>query len=185
MKGVIFRSFLDHVGQTYGEHVTEQLILNCDLPSGGAYTSVGTYDPAELLSLVSGLVEITGTEASSLIKKFGQVLFPVLVDKYSSVVQHAGNAFSLISSVDDHIHAEVLKLYPDAGLPKFYPELKNPTCMWLKYESNRALPELAEGLLLGCFEYFGEEVEIDWDDLSEGTKTLVLFKLKLKERVNG
>ena len=185
MKGVIFRSFLDQVGQTYGENITEQLILNCDLPSGGAYTSVGTYDTTELLSLISGLAELTGVESSSIVKGFGEALFPILVKKYPSVVQHANNAFELISTVDNYIHIEVLKLYPDAGLPTFTPELKNPGCMWLKYESERGLPELAEGLLQGCFDHFGEEAEIDWQDLSGGASTHVLFKLQLKEQVNG
>ena len=185
MKGVIFRAFLDHVGQTYGENITEQLILNCNLSSGGAYTSVGTYDTGELLSLISGLTDLTGTESTSIVKNFGKALFPILVEEYPSVVQHANNAFELISSVDNHIHIEVLKLYPDAGLPTFSPELKSPTCMWLKYDSERGLPELAEGLLQGCIDYFGEEVEIEWQDLSGGANTHVLFKLQKKEQVNG
>ncbi len=185
MKGVIFRAFLDHVGQTYGENITEQLILNCDLSSGGAYTAVGTYDTGELLSLVSGLTELTGTDPSTIVKTFGEALFPILVEKYPFVVQHANNAFELISTVDNYIHIEVLKLYPDAGLPTFIPELKNPGCMWLKYDSERGMPELAEGLLQGCFDYFGEEAEIEWQDLSAGANTHVLFKLQMQEQVNG
>ncbi len=185
MKGVIFRSFLDHVGQTYGENITEQLILNCDLSSGGAYTAVGTYDTTELLSLIGGLTELTGDEIYSIVKTFGEALFPILVERYPSVIQHANNAFELISTVDNYIHIEVLKLYPDADLPMFSPEFKNPGCMWLKYDSERGLPELAEGLLQGCFDYFGEEAEIEWQDLSGGAKTHVLFKLQLKEQVNG
>lgn len=91
---------------------------------GGGTTNGSTRVPqccfgssAELLSLISGLWKATGTEASSLAKSFGEALYPVLVKKYPAVVQHADNSFASILPVDDHIHVEVLKLYPDVGLP--------------------------------------------------------------------
>src|SRR5262245_35992633 len=52
MKGVVFTEFLEMVGAKFGEDMVDDVILACELPSGGAYTSVGTYDHQELFALV-------------------------------------------------------------------------------------------------------------------------------------
>ena len=55
MKGIIFTEFFDLVEKTFGFDVAERLLDECDLPSGGAYTAVGTYDHSEILTLVGSL----------------------------------------------------------------------------------------------------------------------------------
>ena len=41
----------------------------------------------------------------------------------------------------------------------------------------RSLADFAEGLLLGCFDYYGDVIELQREDLSEGKLTHVQFKL--------
>jgi len=43
MKGVIFTEFLDFVELEMGGEMVDAIIDDCDLPSGGAYTSVSIY----------------------------------------------------------------------------------------------------------------------------------------------
>ena len=68
MRGVIFTEFLEMVEESYGIETAERVIGACDLASGGAYTSVGTYDHHELLAMVGVLASQSGTPPSALVK---------------------------------------------------------------------------------------------------------------------
>lgn len=57
MKGLVFTEFLEMVEQHHGFVFTEKLIDEADLPSGDAHTSVGTYDHAEMVKLLTLLSE--------------------------------------------------------------------------------------------------------------------------------
>jgi len=46
-----------------------------ELPSGGMYTSVGTYSHTELLSIVGRLSELTGVSVHDLVMAYGKYLF--------------------------------------------------------------------------------------------------------------
>ena len=47
MKGVVFTEFIEMVEDKFSADIADQIIEEADLPSGGVYTSVGTYDHAE------------------------------------------------------------------------------------------------------------------------------------------
>ena len=51
MKGMVFTEFLDFVGETFGGDMVDDIIEVSELPSGGAYTSVGTYSHGEMAAL--------------------------------------------------------------------------------------------------------------------------------------
>ena len=72
MKGVVFTLLLDMVDDTFGPAVTEQIISASDLPSGGVYTAVGTYDHAEIVALVTNLSKETELSVSALVHTFGK-----------------------------------------------------------------------------------------------------------------
>lgn len=179
MKGIIFRAFIDHAENRFGLASVDEMISSCDLPGGGAYTSVGTYDPTELAAMLGKLADIEGTDVPTLLKDFGHHLFAHLATSYPEVVNHAKGSFSLISTIDNHIHVEVRKLYPDSALPKFTCESLASDQMLLTYQSERGLADLAEGLLRGCFDYFNERAEVKREDLSGGDATHVRFTLRL------
>ena len=44
MKGVIFTEFLEMVESHFSPEMADRIITAARLPSGGAYTAVGTYD---------------------------------------------------------------------------------------------------------------------------------------------
>ena len=60
------------------------------LPQGGAYTSVGTYDHEELVSLVSELSSRTKIPVPGLIKAFGEYLFARLLILYPYIEGQTG-----------------------------------------------------------------------------------------------
>jgi len=57
MKGIIFTELVEMVEATFSPELMDELMEEADLPSKGIYTSVGTYDHTEILTLVSLLSE--------------------------------------------------------------------------------------------------------------------------------
>ena len=53
MKGMVFTEFLEMVESTFSADMVAAIIDDSAPPSGGAYTSVGTYDHQELVGMVT------------------------------------------------------------------------------------------------------------------------------------
>jgi hypothetical protein len=82
--------------------------------------------------------------------------------------------FSFLNSIDQYIHPEVLKLYPDAELPRFDAEIKSDNEMILNYMSSRKMSDLAIGLIKGAAKYFKEDVDVvKIGEEDEGQKVLL------------
>ena len=65
-----------------------------------------------------------------------------------------------LPKVDDLIHPQVLKLYPGASVPRFALR-DNGDDLEMDYLSVRDLCMLAEGLVLGVADHYGETVVVD------------------------
>jgi len=178
VKGIVFTAFIKYVEDSFGEVVVEEMISACDLSTDGAYTSVGTYDHGEIVQMIVQLGKLSNREVPGLVKEFGYHLFGTLVSGYPAVVKYVNDSFGLVATIDNHIHVEVRKLYPDADLPSFSHEFRGPDELRLLYESERGFADLAEGLLLGCFDHFQEEVDMQREDLSNGAGTCVAFTMR-------
>lgn len=178
MKGMVFTAFIQYVEDSFGDLVVEQMISGCNLATDGAYTSVGTYDHGEIVQMIVQLGKLSDREVPDLVKAFGYHLFGTLVAGYPDVVKDVNDSFGLVATIDNHIHVEVRKLYPDADLPSFTHEFQGPDELRLLYESERGLADLAEGLLSGCFDHFSEEIDLQRDDLSHGAGTRVAFTMR-------
>src|SRR5260221_4762081 len=63
MKGIVFTEFLELVETAFSPDMVDRIIADSLLPSGGAYTAVGTYDGAEMGQLVGALSKATATPA--------------------------------------------------------------------------------------------------------------------------
>jgi len=177
MKGVVFCEFLDMVEEDASPEVADLIIGRSDLPSGGAYTSVGTYDAEEMSQLIGALSETTGTPASELCRAFGQRLFARLASAYPDFVGWTKSSLDFLEQVEDYIHREVLKLYPDAELPSLDVKRLDEDHLSMTYRSDRRLGDLAEGMIMGCAEWFGETLAIQREDLSSGQGLVVRFDL--------
>lgn len=165
MKGLVFSQFIDMVEERFGPDLLERIIAACDLPSGGVYSSLGTYDFEEMASLVNALSRETGSPPSALIKAFGVHLFGRLVKLYPQFIDGETSTMGFVPKVENYIHHEVRKLYPDATLPSFIIEDLGPDRMVFVYQSPRPLGDMAEGMLLGCAQHFGEDIELVRDNL--------------------
>lgn len=179
MKGVVFTEFLDFVAKRCGENAVDDLIEACDLPSGGAYTTVGTYSPAEMLSLCGALSAHTGLPAAELVRDFGFHLNDSFVRDHPAFYARANNFFDFLESIEAHIHVEVKKLYADAELPSFTTQERTATRLVMEYRSPRRMGDLAVGLILGSARKFEVEAKVDTVAVegSDGEATRFLIDL--------
>lgn len=160
MKGVIFTEFLELVQSEFGLAVVDQIIEMTPLESQGAYTSVGTYNHLEIIALLKSLHQVTQVPISDLLSVYGKHLFNSLAGRYQNFLADVHDPFDLLSSLDSYIHVEVLKLYPDAELPKFEHEFVDDKTLKMQYQSCRPFAQLAEGLLNGCAEHFNNSIKV-------------------------
>lgn len=175
MKGVIFTNFLKMVDEQFSPDITEEIITRADLVSGGAYTTVGAYDHQEILSLVTALSEITSVDSSALVRAFGKYLFGALSTAHPEYIQDINASFDLLEKVQDHIHVEVRKLYPNAELPKIECE-STENELTVHYQSERPFAAVAEGLIEGCIEHFEDDIVVERQIFSDDGRHAV-FRL--------
>jgi hypothetical protein len=160
MKGVVFTEFFEFVEGRFSPEIAEQIIESSALPSKGIYTSVGTYDHGEMVTIVSNLAAMVEIGVSDLLKDFGRHLLKQFFIKFPQFFEGITSTFEFLPKVDSFVHVEVKKLYPDAELPTFSCVFPISHQLQMTYESDRNLPDLAEGLILGCLEHFGEKMEV-------------------------
>ena len=177
MKGIVFAEFIDLVEDKFGFEMADEIIEEANLPSGGAYTSVGTYDHNEMLELVTHLSQKTNISVEDLVKTFGEHLLTRFVEGYPMFFESVDNCFDFLDTIENKVHVEVKKLYPEAELPTFDSTILSDNQMTLIYSSKRPFSALAYGLIKGSASYFNENIDIDMQDQSTPELTLVHFKL--------
>ncbi len=160
MKGVIFVEFLEMVDEKFGLEMTEELIENSDLKSEGIYTAVGTYDDSEMINLITHLHKKTAIPVPKLLTVFSQYLFGGFLKRYPEMLVEYSSGFEMLMKIDDTIHVQVQKLYPEAILPKFEFEKISDNELKLIYKSQRKMPDLAEGLISSTMNHFNEKFSI-------------------------
>jgi hypothetical protein len=176
MKGIVFTEFLELVGRKYGIEMMDLIIDASDLPSGAAYTAVGTYDHNEMLTLVRNLSKATCVPVAELLKTYGEHLFTRFSVRYPQFFEGVTSSFEFLDSIGAHIHLEVKKLYPDAQLPSIQVHWLTEDRINLIYSSSRPLAAFAEGMMRGAVAYFEEEIAIrEIDAADDGT--FIMFEL--------
>jgi hypothetical protein len=180
MKGIVFAEFLEMVEDKFGFDITDDIIeaSKGELSTKGAYTSIGTYPHTEMIALVKNLSIATKIPVPKLIHVFGAHLLNQFAKHYPSFFESANNTFTFLKSIDNHIHVEVLKLYPDAELPRFsfFHPNDDESKLTMIYSSERAMSDLAAGLIEGAIKYYNENITYEKEFVSEDGKR-VKFEL--------
>jgi len=166
MKGIVFTEFFEMVEKSFGYEMVDTLIETTELESGGIYTAIGTYHHSEIVNLVVNLSKQTGTDIETLLHAFGRYLFDTFLKSYPVFFDNASNSFEFLASIDNYIHVEVQKLYPDATLPRFTTELADGKMIMI-YDSERSMSALALGLIEKTLEHYGEDLLISRELLKE------------------
>lgn len=167
MKGVVFTEFLEMVEEQFGYEMVDEIIVKSKVPSGGSYTAVGTYDHSEMISLVMALHHSSEISVSDLLKSYGQRLFGRFHNLYPQFFDGEKDALTFLEYIDSYIHVEVLKLYPDAQLPRFISERVSDKQLVMTYKSDRKMADFAHGLILGCLSHFKEDAQVEIINMNE------------------
>ncbi len=160
MKGMIFTEFKDMVESVFSTDILEDIIEKSDLPNNGAYTAVGSYNHQEIVTMATNLSQAVDIPVGTLLEIFGKHLFERFSNRYPNFFEGVTEPFEFLKNIDNYIHVEVTKLYPDAELPRFYYEQKSPQELTMYYLSSRHFEDLAVGLVMGCLAYFDVNGEV-------------------------
>jgi len=158
MKGVVFNLLEVVFTRAHGADAWDDLLYAAKV--GGAYTSLGNYDDAELEALVACTASSLSLTREQVLRWFGREAIPVLAELYPDLFRHA-SARPFVSGVNDVIHAEVRKLYPGAACPHFGIRETPDGRMAINYHSERRMCALAEGFIQGAADWWCEEVEVE------------------------
>lgn len=167
MKGIVFTEFLELVEDKFGLEMVDHIISNSDLESNGIYTSVGTYSFSEMLQLLQNLSEKTDISIDNLLLVYAEHFFSVIEKSYPGLLATYKDPIEMISSIENHIHVEVRKIYPDAELPTFQVIEKTNDSLILDYRSSRAMHHFGLGLMNKTFEHFNSTAEIELEKIKE------------------
>ena len=179
MKGIVFTELLDMVEAKFGHKTLQNTIKNANLPHNGIYVAGGYYPFEELAGIVVSLSKETKIPMPDLLFAYGHHLFSVLIKGYPQFAEGKKNPLEFMESIDNYIHVEVRKLYPDAELPHFHVEHKDEEKIILIYDSPRRLENLAHGLMMGCSDYYKQPLDIQFAPAPEVSPTAVRFHVAL------
>ena len=179
MKGILFTEFFEYVEDRFGIVVLDKVIQKSSLKSEGVYTSVGSYSYTELIQLFTQLSNVTSCTFDELLRSYAERFMYVLHKEYSHFFDKSISCIDFLSSIDDFIHVEVRKLYPDAELPVFRIKEHTKDSLVMVYFSNRGLYLFAQGLILSAFKIYGGGYELITEKIKDdGTE--VVFKIMTK-----
>lgn len=176
MRGIIYTELLDFMEAAQGAAFVEELIHDVKPASGGAYTRVGNYPHEEAVALVVAAADKLNAKPEELMIAYGQNLFQRFLTLYPQYIDGVRDAVTFLKSVDAHIHVEVMKLYTDSRPPRF--EVLDAEHGYdLIYRSHRPMAAVAQGLIQGALDHFGDAFDLTHVPGVSDDGTTARFKL--------
>jgi hypothetical protein len=168
MKGIIFTEFLDFIEAEAGYETVDAILQATQPASGGAYTAVGNYSFTELSDMLAVLAKRTHKPIPAILRAFGHHLLRRYVEIYPALFRDYADPLDFLTTIEQRIHREVLKLYPDARLPRLKTERIGHDGLFLQYRSRRPLGELCIGVIEACGAHFNTPLHISWETMPDG-----------------
>ena len=179
MKGIVFTEFMDMVEDVFSVDILEDMIDKSELSNHGSYTAVGTYNHEEIVRMTANLSQAVDIPVANLLEVFGQHLFSRFSKRYPAFFEGVSEPFEFLKNIDNHIHVEVKKLYPDAELPRFYHNQRSDNELTMYYLSSRHFEDLAVGLINGCLKYFNVTGEVHKNETVYQGEEAIEISIKL------
>lgn len=158
MKGIVFNLLEEAVSRDFGETMWDRLLDEAGLE--GAYTSLGSYNDAEIVRLVEVASVTLQIPSADVLRWFGKRAMPLLVARYPKFFEAHVSARSFLLTLNSLIHPEVRKLYPGATPPVFDFDTSDSRSLVVGYNSARRLCALAEGFMQGAADHYEEKATV-------------------------
>lgn len=176
MKGIVFNLLEDVVSEHHGHDTWEALVDASGV--SGAYTSLGNYPDSDMEALVAAACAALSLDRDTVLRWFGVNAMPLLAERYPTLFEGHTSARTFVDGVNDVIHAEVRKLYPDALCPHFKLAYAEPTELMMDYRSQRQMCALAEGFVQGAAAHFGDQVEFTHEACTSRGDKHCVFRIR-------
>jgi len=157
MHGIIFCELRRYVEQTLGVPAWPALLNTAGLPER-LYVPGPQYPDAELTTLVSTAVQVTGRPAAAILEDFGEFIVPALFTTYGPLVEPEWRTLDLLEHTEETIHRVVRLRNPDAAPPQIQCTRRHATEVVITYTSSRKLCALAKGIVRGVAKHYQETV---------------------------
>ncbi|KQV45000.1 heme NO-binding protein [Massilia sp. Root335] len=180
MKGIVFNLLEEAVSNAYGEAAWDRLLDVAGLQ--GAYTSLGSYDDAEIATLVRTASQALEIPEDTVLRWFGRRAMPLLARRYPAFFDSHANVRSFLLSLNSIIHPEVRKLYPGAHPPVFDFDTSVAGVLKIGYNSPRRLCALADGFMHGAATHFGERIEFEQDECMHRGDARCVFHVRFDQQ---
>lgn len=159
LKGIVFNLLEQLVTRDYGEETWDALLEAADVD--GVYTSLGSYDDADLGRLVGAASTALDMPGDDIVRWFGRNALPMFAQSYPDLFSPHRSARTFVLTLNDIIHPQVRKLYPGADVPEFEFDPAPDGRLLMGYRSPRRMCSFAEGLLEGAAGHYGERLSVE------------------------
>ncbi|WP_270728202.1 heme NO-binding domain-containing protein [Shimia sp. Alg240-R146] len=167
MKGVVFVELIRMAESVMGEEAVDDILDKVNLESDGAFSSVGNYPCSELMTLVGAFGAHLNAPVEALQVQFGEWMFERFVEGYPAFFVGKHDGFDMLDSIENEVHVEVRKLYPEVELPTFATERPAEQQLKMVYSSERPLQHFCRGMVEACMTHFGHDFTVDMQEASE------------------
>lgn len=159
MKGSIFIALEEFIVAEQGLGAWHKILDGAN--QDGVYTATANYVDQQLMDLVEQICVQLSISSAEALRLFGTFLFTFLHKGHPLFAESQPSFYNFIASIDNVIHIEVHKLDEHAKPPHIGVKLNPDKTIDVHYQSQRKLCFLAEGLLFGAAEYYGNKISIE------------------------
>jgi hypothetical protein len=159
MKGIVFNLLESVITREHGLATWDALLEQSKLD--GAWTSLGTYADEHLYKLVGAASTALSLPAAEVVRWFGVQALGLFVERYPQFFKPHATTRGLLLTLNNIIHPEVRKLYPNADVPEFQFDTSSDEVLLIGYRSHRKLCAFAIGLIEGAAAHYGERATIE------------------------
>lgn len=178
MRGIIFRTYLNFIKDTFGYEQLDEILIQDNYPNKGGFSSAGNYKSKYLISLVTNTTHLYSNSKDKVLEAFGIYAFKFLLDRFkrsykdNNTPLHTNNTYDFLEKLNIIHFDELRKIYPDAMFPKFDINRVAKNHIIIEYASPRNLPYLVFGLIKGSLNYFDEDSTLTMEK-TERYKTII------------
>jgi hypothetical protein len=162
MHGLIFLELQKFVKQVASTNTWALMHQELGAPLH-SYSPARSYPDELAVGLVGAASTLLAVPVPQLLQKFGAYLGPSLIKLYGGVIDPSWQTLDLLEHTERLIHSAVRTGNPGARPPQLECTRTTADEAIIVYASERKLCYLAEGIVLGIAEYFGELVEVTHD----------------------
>lgn len=178
MKGMVFVELIRMAESVMGEEAVDDILDTVELGNDGAFSAVGNYPCRELLQIVDAVGAKLGAPVEALHRQFGHWMFGRFVEGYPVFFEGKADGFDMLESIENEVHVEVRKLYPDVELPTFATERLGDGRFKMVYTSDRPLHHFCHGLIEACLQHFKHDAVIEMTEHAAGRKYCAEFLMQ-------